>query len=525
LNITVTDQEHCKKQVRIEIPGDKVRDETNKVASKLARNVSVPGFRPGHVPASVVKTRFRKELRDEVVAQLLPEALREAIKEKDLKIIGEPAVDDLKFGDDESIDVTITINVQPDFELSNYKSLPLTKRIYKIRDEDVEKALDKLREGQAELVPVEDRGAQPGDIVTATLTGRFEPASSAAPDAATAEDQGATSAEGQEVSQPESAENQPGEAAQPDSEAVQPEAASAAASAESQSEEAAQPDSEPVQPDSEASQPESEEIKQEDVEIELGAASVFKEFTEGLTGAQPGDTRTFTVNYPADYKPEKLAGQRVTYTAEVSVVRVKEVPAADDEFAQGVGEEHQTIDGLRADIRKRMEHEAEHKSTDDFRAIVMEALVNRNNFEVPEFVVEGQMDTRFNQLIDQLMQSGIDPRQMKLNWDDIREGQRQRAERETRGVFILDRIAAAEQIEVSDEEIDQQLVSYAANAKQTVAALRARLTKEGALDSIKEQVRNRKALDLVINSADTQIEEVEGLGENAATGADEQSES
>jgi trigger factor len=511
MNITVTDQEHCKKQVRIEIPGDKVRDETNKVASKLARNVSVPGFRPGHVPSSVVKTRFRKELRDEVVSQLLPEALREAIKEKELKIIGEPAVDDMKFGDDESIDVTITVDVQPEFELSNYKSLPLTKRVYKIRDQDVEKSLDKLREAQAELVPVEDRGAQAGDIVTATLTGKFEPKASAAPEAA--------SAEGEQASQPENVEQQSAEANPEAGETVQPEAAGG----EDQSEEASQSAGE-VQA-AEPSPPESEEIRQEDIEIELAAPSVFKEFTEALTGVQPGDTRTFTVGYPAEYKPEKLAGQRVAYTAEVSAVRVKEIPAADDEFAQSVAEEHQTIDELRANIRKGLEHEAEHKSEDDFRALVMEALVNRNNFEVPEFVVERQMDTRVNSLVNQLMQSGIDPRRMQLNWDDIREGQRQRAERETRGLFILDRIANAEQIEVSDEEVDKEIETYAANVRQTPEALKARLTKEGGLDSIKEQVRNRKALDLVIDSADTQIEEVEGLGEDAATGKDEQSES
>src|ERR1043165_7947632 len=174
MNITVTDQENCKKQLRLEIPGEVVRAETDKVAGQLARQVNVPGFRPGHAPKSVIKTRFRKELRDEVVSHLLPESLQKAITDKDLKVIGEPAVDELKFGDDESINVTITVSVKPEFELADYKGLPITKRVYKIRDEDVEKELERLRESQAELVPVEDRGAQAGDTVTASLTGRFE---------------------------------------------------------------------------------------------------------------------------------------------------------------------------------------------------------------------------------------------------------------------------------------------------------------------------------------------------------------
>src|ERR1041385_7765253 len=99
MNITVTDQEKCKKQLRIEIPGDDVRKETDKVAGELARTVNLPGFRRGHAPRSVVKTRFRKELRDEVVAHLLPESFRSAVLEKDLKVIGEPSIENLKFGD------------------------------------------------------------------------------------------------------------------------------------------------------------------------------------------------------------------------------------------------------------------------------------------------------------------------------------------------------------------------------------------------------------------------------------------
>ena len=109
MNITVTDQEQCKKQIQLAIPSDAVRAETDRVAANLARQVNVPGFRRGHVPTSVIKTRFRKELRDEVISHLLPHALGDAIKEKALKVVGEPSLDDFKFNDDESIDVTFTV--------------------------------------------------------------------------------------------------------------------------------------------------------------------------------------------------------------------------------------------------------------------------------------------------------------------------------------------------------------------------------------------------------------------------------
>jgi trigger factor len=445
LNITVTDQQQCKKQLRLEIPSETIRAETDKIATDLARKVTVPGFRRGKVPKSVVKTRIRKELRDEMLSQLLPHSLGDAIREKDLKVIGEPSVEDLKFNDDESIDVTFNVEVAPEVTLSNYKELPLTKRVYNVRDEDVDGAVDHLRQGQAELVPIEERPSAVGDLVTVNLTG-------------------------------ESNINEQEPAAEPP-----------------------------------------EEIKQQDVDIELGAAGVLKEFNDALIGVHPGDVRTFTVEYPADYKPEKYAGRSVNYSAEVVAIRIKELPGADDEFAHSVGEEFKTIDELRGDIRSKLEKEAAQKSEAELHSATMEKLVDRNRFDVPEYVVQKQIDSRMKTLFRQMSGRGMDPRLLKIDWEGIRDAQRERAEREVRGSFILDRIAEIESIEVSEEELTGEIKQYAESLGQTEEALRARLTKENTLDSIREQVRHRKALDLVIASAEIRTQEIEGLGTDDVT--------
>ena len=454
MNITVTDQEQCKKQIRLAIPSDAVRTETDKVAANLARQVNVPGFRRGHVPTSVIKTRFRKELRDEVISHLLPHALGDAIKEKALKVVGEPALDDFKFNDDESIDATFTVEVAPEFELANYKNIPLRKRVYKVRDEDVSKAIDQMRERQAELVPVEDRGAQTGDLVTLNLTGKF------------------TDETGSESGEP-------------------------------------------------ADEAKIEDVNQQDLDIELGGRGVFEEFNTGLAGAVAGDNRTFSVQYPADYKPEKYAGRRVDLVAEVTAVRRKELPELNDQFASSVNEGFSSVDDLRADVRSKYEHETAHTTEDELRSGAMEQLVDRNRFDVPEFIVEKQMDSRLNSLLRQFAGQGIDPRQLKIDWKAAREAQRERAEREVRGSFVLDRIAEAEQIEVSEDEVNGEVERLATSAGQTAEVLKARLTKEKALDSIKEQIRNRKALDLVVSSAEIRIEEIEGLGAEEAAVSDE----
>src|SRR5215470_10918813 len=176
LNATVIDQEHCKRQLRLEIPSDTVRTEMDRIAGELSRKIKVPGFRPGHVPKSVVKTRFRKELRDEVVSQLLPQAFGDAVKERELRVVGEPGLEELAFGDDESINVLFSFEVAPSFELADYKNVELVKPVYKVTDDDINKALDSLREKQAELVPVEDRPSSTGDIVTVSMEGHIAPA-------------------------------------------------------------------------------------------------------------------------------------------------------------------------------------------------------------------------------------------------------------------------------------------------------------------------------------------------------------
>jgi trigger factor len=436
LHITVTDQERCKKQVQIEIPADLVRAETDKLASDLARRVRVPGFRPGHVPKSVIKTRFRKELRDEVASQLIPEALRDAVRQREIKLVAEPRLNEMKFGEDESIRATFTIEVAPEFELSNYRGLPLTKRVYKVRDEDVERVIERLREAQAELVPVEDRSAELGDVVVVNLTGRFSGNHRA----------------------------------------------------------------------------EQEEVKHQEADIELGAAGLLKEFERALVGARPGDVKNFTVEYPQDYFDETYAGCKVAYTAEVIAIRRKELPELDDEFAKSVNDECKTLAELRAKIRSQLEQRAARRSEQELREAAIQELVDRNRFDVPEAMVSSELDSRMRSLRHDLAKGGINPSRVHVDWEALRESHRQSAERQVRAAFILGRIAEVENIEVSDEDLERELERLAEGINASAATLKARLTKENALDTIKEQVKNHKALDVVIASANIRVEEIEGLG-------------
>lgn len=475
MNITITNQEHCKKEVRLEIPSEVVRTRFDAAAQDYARSIALPGFRPGRVPTSVVKTRFRKELRNEIASQLLPDALREAVTEKGLKVIGEPSLLEVIFGDDESLSATFSIETAPEFELSNYKGIPLKKNVYKIGDEEVEKALNNMREEQAELAPVEDRGAQEGDVLTANMTVRY------------------TKSEGKDSS----------------------------ASEEASAEEAESEEKE-TQEDASAN----EEVQElADQEIVLSSDGIGKQITEALAGVKAGEVKEFTIDYPADYSYESLAGRKVNYKAEVTAVRLKELPEANDAFAQSVDEKYNTIDELRAELRSNLERSAEAESNKELRAAVVSYLTDNNRFEVPEFAVEMGIRQGLRAFVHQFRSRGIP---MDLREEDIERMRgliRPQAENDARMAFMLDKIAEIEKIEVSDDEIEHEIGHIAEANNLTPAMVRAQLTKEGAIDTIKDQIKTRKALDLVIASAQIETEEVAGVKQENNSESQEDQES
>ncbi|MEW6212443.1 MAG: trigger factor, partial [Acidobacteriota bacterium] len=437
MNITITDHANCKKEVRLQVSSEVVRAETDKTASELARKIRIPGFRPGHVPTSVIKSRFRKDIRNQVAANLLPDAITLAAREKNLRIVGQPSLDEFNFGDDESLNAVFTVEVAPEFELTSYKNVRLTRRVYKVKDEDIEREIERLRERHAELVPVEDRPAQKDDIVTANLKGRF------------------------------------------------------------------------VKETSEATESAAYDFDEPDTEIFLAEEGVNKQFTDALAGAQVGDTRQFTVSYPEDYSHKDIAGRSVSYEAQVTAIRFKELPDVDDSFARAVDDKFDTLDDLRASIRSHIEHQAEEWSRRALEKAALDHLLDNHRFDLPLKVVEEQMNSKLKSFLSHIDLEGVDVN--RLDIEKLREPFRAESERDVRVSFILNRIVETEGVEASDDEVEREIARMAARAGQTAAALKARLTREDALDSIRFQIKNRKALDIVVDSADIQIEEVEAI--------------
>jgi trigger factor len=269
--------------------------------------------------------------------------------------------------------------------------------------------------------------------------------------------------------------------------------------------------------------PSDEEIKVEDVDVVLGGQGVLDAFTENLTGTRPDDTRTFTISYPADFSSQGLAGKTIEYAATINAVRRKELPEPDDEWAKSLGEEAvDSMEKLREHLRQNMTKSYEIESQHRLRDEIMERLVAAHEFEVPESLVSYQSQQILQDTIRDMIRRRIDPRDPELNWDDLRARVGERADTELRRSMLLERVADEEKIEVSDEEVEDELKSLSEASGQSIEQVRAALTKQGGERSIAHGLRNRKALDFLVAHANIRDEEWRDEEEEKAASPDDE---
>jgi trigger factor len=268
--------------------------------------------------------------------------------------------------------------------------------------------------------------------------------------------------------------------------------------------------------------PSDEDINVEDVDIVIGGPGVLPAFSESLTGVRPDEVRTFIVEYPEDFNAKGLAGKTIEYTATVTAVRRKELPARDDEWVKSLGEEEvDTLDKLEARVRENLTKNAEHESEHHLRDEVLSRLIEAHRFEVPETLVSYQANQMVQQMLRDMMQRGVDPRSQEVDWEAMHDVVRARATDDLRGSMLLEQVADAENIEVSGEEVEAEIQALAEGSGRPVEQVRAALTKQGGERSIADRLRNRKALDFLVRNAAVRDEEWRGE-EEAGAGRAEQ---
>jgi trigger factor len=238
-------------------------------------------------------------------------------------------------------------------------------------------------------------------------------------------------------------------------------------------------------------------VHMDEVLVEIAGKNTMPEFSEHLRGAVPGDERTFDVSYPEDTQDKRLAGKTFTYTVKVQAIKQKSLPQLNDEFAKSLGE-FQTADDIKKVIREQIEAERKHEAEHAAKEKLVGELIQRNEFEVPDSLIDQQIDIRIERGLRALAAQGLTAEQMKkMDLQRLRVGQRDQAIHDVKAALLLERVAEEENVQVSDEELNQELEALARQSKQTSEAVRARLTRDGGLDRIRTRIRNEKTLDFL----------------------------
>jgi trigger factor len=234
------------------------------------------------------------------------------------------------------------------------------------------------------------------------------------------------------------------------------------------------------------------EITGEDVLIEVGGKNTLQAFNEALRGAKVGQELSFEATYPAEFGDARLAGRTVAYDVTVKAIKKKTYPERDEEFAKQLGP-YADWNDFETKLRDRIASRKKEALEGRARDILLEQIAARYNFPVPETFVQQQVDARLERGLRALAQQGMTADAMRqMDFSRMREAQRDTAVAEVKLSMILDKIAELEKIDVTDEEMERELLMLSIQSREPLDALHKRLSEDGSLGRIREQMRREK---------------------------------
>ena len=425
----------CRQQITVEIPAEAVAEEQEALVQQYSKQARVPGFRKGKVPATVIRSRFTEQIREELLERLVPDYFRVAVMSSGHKPISTPSISNLQANPGEAIRFTASFDVMPQFELGDYKSIKIEKPVIQVADEEVEAEIKLLQERQASYDPVEEDRP--------LADGDFAQVSFTAT--------------------PKQEDGKTEETGKTNDKAAQP-------------------------------------VKMDDVMVEIGSPNTVAQFSQHLRGAKPGEEKDFDVVYAADFHDQRLAGKTFAYHVKINAIKKKTLPELNDAFAKELSPEIETLDKLRDAIRENLREQRQHQADHDAKEKLIEALIKKHEFPVPRSMVEHQIDLRLERGLRALASQGMRTEDMKkLDFRKLRAAQQPAAEKEVRSGLLLHKVADAENIEVTDEELNGEIASLAYHTQQSPEQVREQLTKEDGLERIRARLRGEKALNFLYN--------------------------
>ncbi len=243
-------------------------------------------------------------------------------------------------------------------------------------------------------------------------------------------------------------------------------------------------------PEGDTSEPmETDEIEGEEVMVEIGGKNTLPAFNDALRGQSKGSEFDLEVSYPSDFGDVRLAGLTVDYNVTVNAIKRKVYPEKNNEFAAQLGD-YETWDAFATSLRENATNGKKQNAEGEAKGKLVDALVEKFQFPVPESFVQQQVDVRLDRGLRALSQQGMTREQMQaLDFNRLRDAQRDEAIKEVKASLILDKIAETMDVQVKDEDVERELMILSIQSREPLEQLRQRMVEDGGINRMREQMR------------------------------------
>ena len=409
---------------KMEFTAEEFENAIVKVYQKEKDKFEIDGFRKGKAPRSLIEKRYGETIFfDEAINNLFQLNYPLAMDELDLNVIDYPRTELSQTKKGEGFDITVTVTVYPEFEVTGYKGVEIDRVPAEVTDEDVDKEIANMADRNSRMVEV-DRPAQDGDTVLIDYAGFI----------------------GDDQFEGGTAERYP---------------------------------------------------------LKLGSGSFIPGFEEQLIGASKDEDVEVKVTFPEEYHSEDLAGKEAIFKCKVHEIKEKEVPEIDDDFVKDVSE-FDTLDELKASKKEELQKAAEARAEDQMKNSCIEKIFEANDIEVPDVMVEEEIDSSMQQFDQQLRAQGMDlatyVQYMGEDMAKFRESIREDAFKKTKTRMLVGKIVDQEEFEVSDEEIHEYLEDMAKQYGMEVDKLVEAIGPQNVA-TLGGDIKMRKAVDFIYENA------------------------
>jgi trigger factor len=382
MNVTVTPAPRSSLSVRVELPPEKLDSAIAEAVRHLSQRTKIHGFRPGKAPRAVVERVVGSEaILEEAMDHLVQRAYRDALVEHQILPLAQADVKVEQGEEGKPVIFTATVAVRPDVQLGDYRNFKFGPEIEKIDEPKVQKVIDELRDQNASLAPVEERGARNGDYAVIGYTGTRD--------------------------------------------GVPFEGGSA-----------------------------------ERVPLILGDERLIPGFEAELVGLRPTESKGFDITFPDDYPEESLRGQQAHFEVEMKELREKILPSEDDDFARSLGA-FADLAALRTEIKARLERNALDKARHEFADKIIEYATANATLELPDILVEQEIEIMHDELRGTLARQGIDEESylkvVEKTEADLHTDFRPRAEKRVKVLLVLSKVAEEEGVEIADRDVEAEV--------------------------------------------------------------------